>query len=143
MQITSERRLIRATPNEVWKTLHSVNGWKDWDPSIETSILLESPKPGAMGSLKFFRRNPVHFTLLEIEAGKVMQWSMRCLWVDVIYSYRIIPNSDGTILVFEADCRGGFLWFARWLLENRIYSRFERAMNRLKMKLDRLLDKTA
>ena len=136
MQIAFERRLIKTSVYAICDQIYAVNAWKNWNSRIEKIELLESPKPGAMGRIKIKNSGVVHFTLLEVDPRKLLKWSTRWFWVEVIYSYRLIPNFDGTIVVFEAECQGSFPKLARWFLENDIYRHLEEALNGLKAKLD-------
>ena len=93
-------------PESIWRCWTNVQGWPEWDESLQSAALQGPVQIGTPGLLTWRRGGRIVFRVTEFVEGRRLACSGRVLGTELLFRYSLEPSELGTRLTHSVEARG-------------------------------------
>lgn len=133
--------VIEAPRLIVWSAVYGMADWPEWTSAIPSLELLETPKKGARGRMRF-SRTPREFEITRCEAEKVLELRIEAPLCEIVAQIRMVELAEGVAVAIEAQTRGTLEKLSARLFRARAAELAEVFLADLKTSIDKELRKS-
>lgn len=106
MWTTSAQHTTTATPAAVWAVWRDVDGWPQYDASLEGATLDGPFAAGTTGTITPVGAGTLPFTLTHVDDGRAYSDQTVMGPVAILFRHRVEPHTDGAAIEVSVEVEG-------------------------------------